>query len=299
ACQQLLRTIPLPFPRLAPPTVPTLHELSSSFFSTLDPQSRVPSALKPWSDKTKKEKPKPVFPPPCNPLTDRPPWFPRSLVALNSTPESLPTPAKTPRSRKAVSRSTSSAAAATSWSHTPTPLTLLWLGVSLPLVVWDTGYVLGRPLTMEGGSLHWPLWTPYKLYGEIDHIYGWKAFNAGNGFTSAQGTLNVVETIMYLAYLYLWRNNKAADGSVRGREGGLALLLGWAAAVMTLSKTVLYWLNEYYAGFDNIGHNSLINLIFLWIIPNGAWLVGPTYMIYVMGADILDAFTLASRGKSD
>lgn len=24
---------------------------------------------------------------------------------------------------------------------------------------------------------------------------------------------------------------------------------------------------EYYSGFDNIGHNSLWNLIFLWIIP--------------------------------
>jgi len=93
---------------------------------------------------------------------------------------------------------------------------------------------------MEGGALHWPLYVPYKLYGEIDHIYGWKAFNAGNGFTSAQGTLNVVESLLYLAYLYLWSKGRASDGSVGGRVGGLGLLLGWAAAVMTLSKTVLY-----------------------------------------------------------
>lgn len=26
-------------------------------------------------------------------------------------------------------------------------------------------------------------------------------------------------------------------------------------------------LNEYYSGFDNIGHNDLMQLIFLWIIP--------------------------------
>jgi hypothetical protein len=25
--------------------------------------------------------------------------------------------------------------------------------------------------------------------------------------------------------------------------------------------------NEYYSGFDNIGHNSLEDLILLWIIP--------------------------------
>ena len=26
-------------------------------------------------------------------------------------------------------------------------------------------------------------------------------------------------------------------------------------------------LNEYFSGFDNIGHNNLMQLIFLWIIP--------------------------------
>jgi hypothetical protein len=26
-------------------------------------------------------------------------------------------------------------------------------------------------------------------------------------------------------------------------------------------------LNEYYSGFDNIGHNDVVSLIFLWIIP--------------------------------
>jgi hypothetical protein len=25
--------------------------------------------------------------------------------------------------------------------------------------------------------------------------------------------------------------------------------------------------NEYYSGFDNIGHNDVLSLIFLWIIP--------------------------------
>lgn len=77
-------------------------------------------------------------------------------------------------------------------------------------------------------------------------------------------------------------------------------------------------LNEYFSGFDNIGHNPPMTLLFLWIIPkfvtswplkkrlsvvanscSGAWLVLPTYMIYVMGGDILDAFALASRTKDE
>lgn len=77
-------------------------------------------------------------------------------------------------------------------------------------------------------------------------------------------------------------------------------------------------LNEYFSSFDNIGHNPPMTLLFLWIIPkfvnpcpewkwswmfadshSGAWLVLPTYMVYVMGGDILDAFALASRTKDE
>ncbi|KAI2630622.1 hypothetical protein GGR54DRAFT_635229 [Hypoxylon sp. NC1633] len=187
------------------------------------------------------------------------------------------------------------------WSHAPTRLTLFWLAVSLPLVIWDSGYVLLRPLTMEGGSLHWPLYTPYKLYGEVDHVYGWKAFHAGNGFTSAQGALNVLETAMYLAYLgiYFARGTAVPGRSTRvltGRPAAVALLVGFSAAVMTLSKTYLYAFNEYFSGFDNIGHNSLERLIFLWIIPNGSWLVFATYMVYVMQGEIVEGLTIASTG---
>lgn len=136
----------------------------------------------------------------------------------------------------------------TIWSHAPSQITLLWLAISLPLVAWDTGYVLLRPLTMEGGSLHWPLWVPYKLYGTVDHVYGWKSFNAKNGFTGAQGFLNLIETLMYAYYLWLcWKSGKVVvddDGKTRrhvaGRDGATASLVGFSAAVMTLSKTVLY-----------------------------------------------------------
>ncbi len=96
---------------------------------------------------------------------------------------------------------------------------------------------------MEDGWLHWPLWTPYKLYGEVDHVYGWKAFNARSGFTAAQGFLNVIETAMYLAYWYVFFTRAVQVGSRKalvGRCGAQAVLIGFSAAVMTLSKTVLY-----------------------------------------------------------
>ncbi|KAM0482356.1 hypothetical protein ACHAPX_002873 [Trichoderma viride] len=223
-------------------------------------------------------------------------------IEPSSSFSSLP-PATPSAKRIARSKSSSSKLSSTSFRHAPTTATLVWLAISLPLVIWDTGYVLLRPLSMPGGSLHWPVWAPYKLYGEVDHIYGWKAFNAGNGFTSAQGLLNAAETLMYLYYLAAWLfSSKTTDGGSRvlaGRGGARATLFGYAAAVMTLSKTILYWANEYYSGFDNIGHNPLNDLILLWIIPNGAWLVGPTYMIWSIGADLIDSLNSTSRSKRD
>jgi len=145
------------------------------------------------------------------------------------------------------------------WAHTPSNLTLLWLLVSLPLVVWDTLYVLLRPHSMAGGALHSPLWTPYALYGRVDYNYGWPAYNAHDGFTAAQTALNIVETVLYTYYLGLvYRHGRpsATKGRgapkpstvgwlgeakvVSGTVGGVAALVGFSSAVMTVSKTVLY-----------------------------------------------------------
>ncbi|KAK6209755.1 hypothetical protein QIS74_11339 [Colletotrichum tabaci] len=243
--------------------------------------------------------------------------LPNGVDASSPSPSASPSPSP-PRAR---TRAAAAAAAASSvvvpsaardnestpprgWSHAPTRLTLLWLAISVPLVAWDTGYVLLRPWSMPGGHLHWPLWAPYALYGEVDHVYGWKAFNARNGFTSAQGALNAVESVMYLAYVWLYfSRGKAVKGgpaggvkkTVGGRAGALAIVIGFSAAVMTLSKTVLYWANEYFSGFDNIGHNPFMDLLFLWIIPNGAWLLGSGYMMFSLGGEIVDGLALASK----
>ncbi|RDA92063.1 hypothetical protein CP533_0980 [Ophiocordyceps camponoti-saundersi (nom. inval.)] len=214
----------------------------------------------------------------------------RTASAHNSPPVTPPKSMRRPKrkSTMAIQRQQER----DGWAHTPSRATLFWMAVSLPLVAWDTVYVLGRPHTMEGGAMHWPLWVPYKLYGEVDHIYGWKAFNARNGFTAAQGMLNLVETAMYLLYLGLFF--KSPSRRLEGRPAAIAVLVGFSAAVMTLSKTVLYWMNEYYSGFDNIGHNPMLDLIYLWIIPNGAWLVGSSYMIWKLGGEILDGLETAT-----
>ena len=161
-------------------------------------------------------------------------------------------------------------------------------------------------------------------------MYGWPAWDAGVGFTAAQGSLNAIEFAMDVFYLWVvFANGKVKKGEKKDfmwfvwedkkvEGAGLAVLVVWAAAIMTLSKTVLYcksyllrrsgvsctncWrdvgLNEAFSGFDNIGHNSLAALIPLWIIPNGAWIVLPGYMIYVVGMEIWAALDGAGAKKS-
>jgi len=166
--------------------------------------------------------------------------------------------------------------------------------------VQDAGYCFGRPYTMEGGVLHWPLYSPYKLYipsqpcpydsyGEVDYIYGKKAYDNHNGFTNAQSALNVVEVIMQLWFLKLRQHP---------RKQNMALLVGFTVSVMTLSKTLLYWLQEYFSGYVHflvlltfryaeVGHNSLERLILLWVIPNGAWILFPSILVAQFGKEIM------------
>ena len=135
----------------------------------------------------------------------------------------------------------------TDYAHKPRLIILTWLVISIPLVAWDTLYVLLRPHTMPGGKLHSLLWEPYALYGAIDHIYGWPAWNSHNGFTAAQSVMNIPESACYCWYLYVvgpqivnWSDMGIGDLEVKVNSVSLAVLLCFSAAVMTVSKTLLY-----------------------------------------------------------
>ncbi|KAJ5183495.1 hypothetical protein N7492_001111 [Penicillium capsulatum] len=236
------------------------------------------------------------------------------MVSTRHHPREFPSPTRAAKEAAKSSPAPTTNGTARKWVHTPSAALTLWLAASVPLVIWDAGYVLLRPHSMPGGRLHSPIWTPYALYGQIDYIYGWPAFNARNGFTAAQTVLNVVETLGYLYYLWVVYRHASTvtsgrgaqklqkgirwlltgDKVVAGRTGAIALLVAYTASVMTLSKTTLYWLNEIFSGFDNVGHNDATSLIFLWIIPNGLWIVFPTYNIHVLGMEILNSLEQAT-----
>ncbi|KZF23515.1 hypothetical protein L228DRAFT_282236 [Xylona heveae TC161] len=249
------------------------------------------------------------------------------MVSTRNHPKNFPeptlSPTKSTQSKSVVRSSTptsSTSSTSKKWTHTPSNLTLLWLAIAVPLVLWDAGYVFLRPHTMPGGFLHSPLWLPYVFYGSVDYVYGLPAFEQSDGFPAAQSALNLLETFLYVAYLAIvFRYGKVVSGRgrgapksrkagwlgqprvVSGQMAGAAVLIGYATAVMTLSKTVLYWLNEYYSGFKHIGHNDALTLIIAWLIPNGAWLAFPSYMAYVFGREILQGLAVAAKttGKQE
>ncbi|KAL4810688.1 hypothetical protein BDV18DRAFT_149893 [Aspergillus unguis] len=244
------------------------------------------------------------------------------MVSTRHHPRDFPPPGTVSKSSTPSSSPETKGSSSKKWVHTPTTAITLWLLFSCPLVLWDTGYVLTRPHSMPGGKWH-HFWSGYKWYGTVDYIYGWPAYNANNGFTAAQGVLNLAETAGYLYYLWVvYRYGTPADGSssakarkqestlnyilatdkvVAGRTGATALLAAFSASVGTVSKTLLYWLQEYFSNYENIGHNTFWPLV-AWIVMNGLWIVVPVYNLHVLGEEIVaslaDASTRRSRPKA-
>ena len=115
---------------------------------------------------------------------------------------------------------------------------------------------------MPGGKLHYPFWVPYELYGKVDLVYSPAAYHARNGWTGAQGLINVVETLAYFVYLYIVyaygeqdnvQGRGAPDKNIMGRlqalsesrtlsgkPAAIAVMLCYSTALVTFSKTVLY-----------------------------------------------------------
>jgi len=118
--------------------------------------------------------------------------------------------------------------------------------------------------------------------------------------------LNIIETFMNLAYVYLAHVSGWAPAPV----------VGFADVRMTLSKTMLYWEQEYYCGICSVGHNSMSDLIVYWIIPNGCvslsvgvildadffqsrfWIVVPSLIFVRLGKDIAAALGVAGRSAT-
>lgn len=139
------------------------------------------------------------------------------------------------------------------------------------------------------------------------NVYSLSLHVPDNRLKDILALLNVIETLLNATYLYL----------AHVAAWPPATLVGFAAAVMTLSKTVLYWAQEYYCGYCMIGHNSAWNLVTLWIIPNGCvhtrfktkmcihiqnaarlWIVIPGFIVARLGKDLAQSLNFAAKAST-
>ncbi|PWZ00517.1 HlyIII-domain-containing protein [Testicularia cyperi] len=175
-------------------------------------------------------------------------------------------------------------------THKPRTWISAWLLLSSFVVAWDVGYILLRPRSMKGGDLHW-IWSPYALYMDIDYVYGLPSWDTKDGFPAAQSLMNVAESILNLFYIYL--------AHVKGTEASLAVAPVWGlvSVIMTLSKTVLYVLNDYCCSWCKTGHNDFKTLLVYWILPNGLWILFPAIISFVFIREIRDSLQVAAGVK--
>ncbi|KAJ7895062.1 hypothetical protein B0H13DRAFT_2234576 [Mycena leptocephala] len=155
----------------------------------------------------------------------------------------------------------------------------LWFLLTAPLMIWDAG-----PRSMVGGDLYW-FWQPYEQYGMVDHVYGAKAFEDGDGFASAAAILNLLETFANIAYLI----------GTHVYETRAAPLVGYTGATATLAKTILYSLTQYFCNGCAVGHNTSLNLFMFWIFPNIMWIVFPGFIMWRLGSDMMISIGNASE----
>ncbi|KAF7303846.1 hypothetical protein MIND_00614500 [Mycena indigotica] len=160
----------------------------------------------------------------------------------------------------------------------------LWFVLTTPIILLDVSYCFLRQGRTEGGDLAW-FFLPYQSYQHIDRLYGKPWFDRGDGFPNAQSLLNIFETTLNLLYVY----------AAHIAAWPPAPLLGVASATMTLSKTLLYWAQEYFCDWCAVGHNSVSDIIMYWVSTNVWWVIVPALIIWNLGKDIAADLHFAAK----
>ena len=152
-----------------------------------------------------------------------------------------------------------------------------WAVISSLICIYDATYVLVRPRSMAKGDL-FHIFFPYAKYITVDPLYG----NLKNAFVVGQSWMNYVELTLALLSVVLYY-------VLRKRNTGCLLLL--IASTMTWSKTVLYFIHDYYE--RPLHPQDLPIKIETWeyyclfILPSSFWVIFPFLCMWSIGGQIL------------
>ncbi|KAF8960013.1 hypothetical protein BDZ97DRAFT_1355474 [Flammula alnicola] len=165
----------------------------------------------------------------------------------------------------------------------------LWFLITAPIILWDAGYVLMRPRSMEGGDLRW-FWSGFDMYERIDNVYSVKGYHEKAGFAPAAAISNLVETSLNVAYLY----------AVYVSPKNIAPLFGFAGASLTLCKTTIWVLQEHFCGRCSQSPKSdFSEILKFWIAPNVVWFTFCSLIVARLGADIASSLNRPSPGTKE
>ncbi|XP_070553233.1 uncharacterized protein [Ptychodera flava] len=158
-----------------------------------------------------------------------------------------------------------------------------WFVASALIQTWDASFIWLRPHSLPGGKLH-SLWKPYALYIDIDLRYG----DLDDSFGLAQSLLNFAEVILLVVALIMNSQNHRCT-----------TVTSFTVSTMTFWKTVLYFVmsTSLVNGSNMIGTSDPLKLIFLFLIPNGVWLLLPALSMISLGNRLAEPLENTQKSK--
>lgn len=114
----------------------------------------------------------------------------------------------------------------------------------MPFLTWDTAYVFLRPHSFPDGK--YAAYFKHMVEGaEVDHLYGKDAWLSGDGVIVAQSLLAMLEATLYMIYVGLVIKAGGIGSLLKrqrvgGRDAARAVLIGFAAGVVSATKTIHY-----------------------------------------------------------
>ncbi|GFN83941.1 emopamil-binding protein [Plakobranchus ocellatus] len=145
---------------------------------------------------------------------------------------------------------------------------LIWFLLTAVICTWDASFIVFRPHSLPGRSMAW-LWFAYKYYITVDQRY----LDTSDAYVYAQSLLNYAEALINIVtiimHFYQSRHTVAT---------------AFMVSVMTMWKTVLYFLmfTDLCTGSQYRQGNTLLEEIFLMVIPNFVWIVVPSAVMVVL-----------------
>ncbi|XP_069130303.1 uncharacterized protein [Argopecten irradians] len=158
---------------------------------------------------------------------------------------------------------------------------LLWFYATAVICTWDASFIVFRPHSLPGGKLAY-IWYLYKYYVTVDQRYP----DLKDDFVFAQSLLNYAEVVLNIIAIIM-----------HYRKSRHTVPLAFTVTVMTFWKTVLYFL-MYVVSDTYRKNNTVMEHIFLFVIPNGFWVAVPFFIMIKLWKFILPVVGAASNGVS-